>query len=279
MRALATVFFCFATACGLEHPMTGAQLGPGVGLATFETRTNGSDLVSVDVIFPIDASGHATGSARPAVVFVQGGFVTPDQYRWQAERLATAGYVVAMPHHLLDLAFFEVDNGAAARALVVSPPTSLLTGLVDPARIAVAGHSLGGVVASKLAVEGKFQALVLEASFPDSADDRALPSLKLPSLSLAGTKDCSAKFELVQAGWNKLPSPTALVVLSGLTHYQFTGDQAPDEKRNCLPEGSLDEAHARVGAALVSFLGSALNSQSIDQPALASIVGAEVQVR
>lgn len=279
MRAFAAVFFCFASACGLEHPQTGSVLGPGVGLATFETRTNGSDLVQVDVVFPIDGSGHATGSGRPALVFVQGGFVTPDQYRWQAERLATEGYVVAMPHHLLDLAFFEVDNGAAARELLVSPPHSLLTGLVDPTRIAVAGHSLGGVVASKLAVEGHFQALVIEASFPDSADDKALPNLHIPSLSMAGSKDCSAKFELVEAGWNKLQSPTALLVLSGLTHYQFTGDQAPDEKRNCLPDGSLDDAHARVGAALVSFLNSALNSQSIDQAALSSIIGAEVQVR
>ena len=267
------------TGCGLSHPQTGSVVSAGVGLATFETRTNATDLVDVDVLFPADESGHPLGSNLPALVFVQGGLVSAEQYRWQAERLAAKGYVVALPLHLFELAFFQIDNGAAAHRLLVAPPASLLSGLVDDHKVAVAGHSLGGVVAVKLALEGLFQALVLEASYPDTADDASVASMTIPSLSLAGTLDCNAKLAVVEAGWAKLPSPTTLVELAGMTHYQFTGDQTPDEKANCLPDGTLDDAHARVATALTSFLGTALEHRPVDTTTLSAISGATVQTR
>jgi dienelactone hydrolase len=267
------------SACALATPDEGQPVAPGVAQATFEVRTNGTDLLPITVTFPADQAGRPLGQAHPALVFIQGGFVAPEQYAWQARHLAAQGYVVAMPAHLLDLAFFAVDNGRAAAELLASPPPSLLTGLVDPARIAVAGHSLGGVVAVKLALEGRFHALVLEASFPDAADDAQLPSLSLPSLSLAGTSDCSASLSQVKDGWAKLPAPTALVVLSGLTHYQFTADQTPDERRGCLPTGTLEEAHGRVATALTAFLNLALDGQTPGVSTFDAVTQADVQLR
>lgn len=266
--------------CGLSTPQKGEPVTQRVSRALFETRTNGTDLVRITTYFPSSSSGQPTPGLKPGVVFIQGGFVQTEQYSWQAVALAEAGYVVAVPENALALAFFSVDNGQAARALLASPPpASVLDGLVDAQRIAVAGHSLGSVVALKLALQGDFAAVVLEAGFPDTADLSKLPSFSKPSLSLAGELDCSAKLDGVRDGWNSLPSPTALVVLPGVTHFQFSNSDEEDVKRKCPPTRSLDEAHADITAAVVGFLGAALSDGTVGEAALRAIPNATVEVR
>jgi pimeloyl-ACP methyl ester carboxylesterase len=123
----------------------------------------------------------------------------------------------------------------------------------------VGGHSLGGVVAVKLALAGGFRALQVEASFPDGADTAKLPTLAMPSQSIIGSNDCSAKFPPVKAGWESLPSPSALVVVQGGTHYQWTNSEAEDVKRGCASGLSLEQAHAAYALATVSFFDAALS--------------------
>ncbi len=65
---------------------------------------------------------------------------------------------------------------------------------------------------------------------PTRATTTRCLGLGMPSLSLAGRLDCSAKLEDVRAGFEKLPSPSALVVLDGVTHYQFTASEQPDSR-------------------------------------------------
>jgi dienelactone hydrolase len=265
--------------CGLSAPPLGTVVSPGVAKADFEMRVGSTDIVPVHVLFPSDEAGAPVAGPHPAVVFIQGGFVKPARYLWQAEALAKQGYVVAVPEHFLDLAFFGVDVGEGARRLLVSPPSgSALTGLVDAHRIAVAGHSLGGVVAMKLALEGHFQAVVLEASYPDTADASKLPGFTRPSLSLAGEKDCSAPLAGVRTGWESLSAPTAFLVLSGVTHYQFTDSQAEDLQRGCNPDGSIEDAHARIAQALTAFLGQAMDGR-VDAEALAQVPDSTLEVR
>ncbi len=266
--------------CGLPAPQKGDLVTQGVAKAQFEARANGTDLVRITAYFPAKADGQPQPGPKPAVVFIQGGFVQTEQYSWQAVALAEAGYVVAVPEHELALAFFTGDAGEAARQLLVSPPPmSVLDALVDPSRIAVAGHSLGSVVALKLALQGTFAAVALEAGFPDTADLSKLPSFTKPSLSLAGAQDCSAKLEGVREGWSSLSAPTALVVLPGVTHYQFTNSDAEDVKRKCPPGRSLDEAHADMKAALLGFLAAALADGTVGEAALRAIPDATVEVR
>ncbi len=266
--------------CGLATPRSGQVVTPGVARAVFEARTNGTDLVPVTVLFPARDDGGPIAGKHPAVVFIQGGFVGTARYEWQAVELARAGYVVAIPENQLALAFFSIDYGQTARSLLVQPPPgSLLEGLVDAQRIAVAGHSLGSVVAMKLALEGDFQAVVLEAGFPDGADASKLPGFTRPSLSLAGANDCSAKLASVREGWSGLQSPTALAVLTGVTHYQFTDADTEDRQRKCVPEAELGEAHARIAHALIGFLDAALADGTVGQPALEAVPGATVEVR
>lgn len=285
------IFSCFQlatalvlTACnpsGQERPL----VTDGVARLEWKVRANGTDLVPVTLFYPSDADGRPTGASLPAVVLIQGGAVTPARYAWQAMALARLGYVVAQPTHPNDLAFFGIDFGQVARQALVDPELSggsgsFLTGAVDPQRIAVGGHSLGGVVSVKLALGGGFKAAIVQASFPDPADDANLRSLGIPTLSLAGQQDCQAKEAQVREGWQKLPSPSALVVLEGVTHFQFTESDAEDVRRSCVPSTSLDVAHQRILSAMSAFLSGALGTPAgVGEPALRQLPGAAVEVK
>jgi pimeloyl-ACP methyl ester carboxylesterase len=279
-----------AGGCGLSAPKAGRLIDGGptpIAEASFEVRARHTDLLTVSVLFPSDSEGRPTlpeEGRRPALVFIQGGAVPAGQYRWLAERLARRGFVVALPPHTLDLAIFSIENGRYARELLVSAPAgSLLEGLVDERRIAVAGHSLGGVVATKLALErgssGGFSALGLLASFPDPADGARLPSLGMPSLALVGALDCQAPLEQARQANALLPSPTVFASLEGVTHFQFTASEAEDLRRNCPPSTPLPEAHERIAEALGRFLRAALDTGGSGADSLRGIPGLEVTER
>jgi pimeloyl-ACP methyl ester carboxylesterase len=271
-------------ACGLQAPAVGEVLGgqgPTVARALFEVRVRHDELLRVQVVFPSDAGGQPLVAVRPGVVLIQGGGVRADDYLWLAEALARQGRVVAIPEHFANLALFSIDDGRFARKLLAEPPPgSVLSGLVDPSLITVVGHSLGGVVATKLALDGGFGALALLAAYPDSGDDPRLGSLGVPSLSLAGRSDCTAKLAQVEAGAQKLPSPTALAVMEGVTHYQFTNSDQPDRDHGCTPGLDLAVAHARMAQAMNEFLSSAQgplhNAGAVE---LARVEGLEVTGR
>jgi len=268
------------TGCGLASPRSGEVLSPGVAEAVFEHRGFGTDLLHTRIVFPARDDGTPRTGPFPAVVFIQGGLVPESRYRWWAEALAREGYVVALPTHAFDLAIFTIDSGSEARKLLVAPPPSLLTGLVDPNRVAVGGHSLGGVVAAKLSLQGGFAALLFEASLPDAADERGLSSLKVPSMSLAGSNDCSAALADVTEGAKSFASPTALVVLEGVTHYQFTDSEKEDVARNCAAGVDLQTAHARIVAASKAFLDAAMSARpNVGADALSAVPGSTVTTR
>ncbi|QRN97477.1 alpha/beta fold hydrolase [Archangium violaceum] len=272
--------------CALPAPESGQLLRSEptpIAEALFQVRARHTDLVPVRVVFPSDDQGRpvrpSEGSRLPALVFLHGGFVAPEDYLWLAEALASRGFVVALPSHPLGLALSATDNGRFARELLTSPPEgSLLQGLVDPARIAVAGHSLGGVVASKLALDGDFAALALLASYPDSADAGRVPSLAVPSLSLAGELDCTAPLPRVSDEASRLPPPSVFAVLQGVTHYQFTVSDRKDVTGGCTPATPLDVAHERIAEVLSRFLLAALAGRGTGADDIRQVPGTEVTV-
>lgn len=258
--------------CGPKTPTAPDTMVDSVGRAGYEVRAFGTDLITVHVTFPLDDGRH------PAVVFIPGGFVAAERYQWQADAWAKAGFIVAVPEQLFELGFFSVEYGEQARLLLEQPPAgSVLDGRVDGV-IAWAGHSLGGVVAAKLAARGTVPGLLLEASYPDTADVEALSKQSLLSLSLAGTKDCSAAPEKVREGWTTLPSPTALVMLEGVTHYQFTDSQAEDESRGCTPDVPLETAHTHIIAASTRLLNNLVSGLGLIGP-WDDLPGATAEVR
>lgn len=214
---------------------------------SFEVRVNGTDVVTMRLHAPTSSEGSE--AAGLGIVFIQGGFVDATRYEWQALEWARHGAAVIVPEQVAELGFFSVDYGERAREVLAERSSPGM-------RFVVAGHSLGGVVAAKLAAQGTFDALILEASYPDSPDVAALEAMKLPSLSLGGSLDCSAKPETVHEGWLTLPSPTALVMVEGMTHYQFTDAQTEDDQRGCTPGITIDAAHEAVSAASLEFLAT-----------------------
>jgi pimeloyl-ACP methyl ester carboxylesterase len=285
---LSLLVLCLALCgCALPAPPSGRLLRTGptpVAEALFQVRARHTDLVAVRVLFPSDAEGHparpADGAPLPALVLVHGGLVPPEDYLWLAESLAARGYVVALPSHPLDLPLSAIDNGRFARELLTSPPEdSLLEGLVHPSRIAVAGHSLGGVVAAKLALDGGFAALALLASYPDPADTGRLPSLAVPSLSLAGELDCLSDLPRVREDAARLPAPSVLAVLQGVTHFQFTASDRRDVEDGCAPTVPLGTAHERIAEVLSRFLHAALAGQGTGADDLRLVPGTEVTAR
>ena len=227
--------------CGLKTPTEPDTLVDGVGIAGYELRAEGTDVIHVTTFFPVPLEGK-----HPAIVFIPGGFVASDRYAWQAQAWAKAGFIVAVPDQLFELGFFSVDYGEQARKLLVAPPAGSVLADHVQAVIGIGGHSLGGVVAAKLASRGQFPALLLEASYPDTADQQALQAVHPLTLSIGGTLDCSAPQDKVRAGFDTLAAPAALAMVEGMTHYQFTDSQKEDESRQCTPGISLDEAHQRV---------------------------------
>lgn len=280
-RSLTLVGVVGLLSCGVATPQQGTLVTEGVARASFEVRANGTDLIPVTVIFPSDAEGRPSARSRPALVFIQGGAVSPSRYEWLGIELAKRGFVTALPSHPVALAFFTVDHGEWTRRALVEPePQSVLDGLVDASKIAVAGHSLGGVVAVKLATQGRFNAAVVQASFPDPADEKRVARLTIPTMSLAAQNDCQAKLADVRSGWLGLPSPSVFVALEGATHFQFTDSEADDLQRGCQPVASLDDAHARMTSAMTAFLGAALSpSVGTGEAALRLIPGATVEAR
>lgn len=133
----------------------------GLGVAPFHVRTytfvdhaRGRRLETV-VRYP-DAAGR-----HPLVLFAHGFTLTPVTYRRLLDAWARAGYVVAAPYFPRERG--DAPGGPDESDLINEPrdisfviTRVLALGHVDPKRIAVAGHSDGGVAALAVAYDRRF---------------------------------------------------------------------------------------------------------------------------
>lgn len=247
-------------ACEADSPERGEVVSAGVAHATFGARSGGFEPFDVVVAFPAEADGTPlrADAARPGVVLVPGGLVDRDRYLWLADALALRGYVVAVPEASYELALLDEGRIDDTRALLRSG-RGLLRKLVGE-KVAVMGHSLGAVVAADQALEGQWSALVLLAGYAQEGT-KWVGARSIPSLTLAGKKDCSAALATVEAGWARLPSPAFFTTLEGVTHYQFTDSQAEDEP-DCAPAIPIETAHSRIAVQVGDFLDGALRSDA-----------------
>jgi dienelactone hydrolase len=215
------------------------------------TPDGGGGSVDADVFTPKDAAGPL-----PAVVVVQGGLVPIERYRWLGAQLAQRGAIVAMPTHPFDLPIFAIDH--ATRALfglrgASNDETDRLAGLVGTPAI-VCGHSLGGVVAAKAWRSSvAFQSLALFASYPEESDDFAGRGGRV--LSMVGGADQKATLDDVVKGAAAFDA-AQVVVVDGMTHYQWTDDATDDEIASDSEPTLSDEA---VRAPVETLLGALLD--------------------
>lgn len=163
----------------------------------------------------------------PLVVFAHGYEVGPAPYAAMCRAWAEAGYVVAAPEFPLTdidvagdyLDEYDVDNQPDDVRFLVGAllaPESPMAGRIDGGRIAVAGHSDGGVTALAVAAEplAGLRGVVALSASPVDAGSVTNP----PILVVHGDADDIDPYENGVAVYESAAAPRFLLTLYGADH-------------------------------------------------------------
>jgi len=191
--------------------------------------------VDVELTLPVGEDAMGQRPHQTPVIVVQGGAVAKERYRWLTEHLTTRGFSVINAQHAFDLAIFDVE--ASLRALDFVRNDDDLSGRFADVPAVAIGHSLGGVVASKLwnmSGGDVIQHLVLLASLPDPADTFAPRGDGRIVFSIWGTRNGNTTSqEFYDAAQVYTDAADLFVVtIEGMNHYQFVEDPTDDELAN-----------------------------------------------
>jgi pimeloyl-ACP methyl ester carboxylesterase len=155
-------------------------------------------------------------SDRTALVFICGSGIHAHAYAPLLRPIADAGYavfVVKLPYRFAPLDSHKAGVVDRARALIAAHPE------VD--RWVVAGHSLGGALAARIARAGRGldAAFVLIGTTHPKEDD--LSKLDAPFTKVYATNDNIAPPDRVMANKGLLPAHTEWIEIKGGNHSQF----------------------------------------------------------
>lgn len=190
----------------------------------------------------IEGCGWTFGppDADVGIVLYAGARVEPEAYAPLAARLGEAGYLVRVPRFPLNFAVFDSDR--AATEITAHPE-------VD--HWVMAGHSLGGVMATRFAAaDERIDGLVLLAAFPEASID--LRSSDLDVLVVTASEDGLVDLSAIQESLSRLPADTSVVDIQGGNHAQFGwyGSQARDGEPTITREQQLVAVAEAIGAFL-----------------------------
>jgi dienelactone hydrolase len=169
----------------------------------------------------------ATGGPWPLVVFAHGFEVGPEPYAALCRAWAAAGYVVAAPEFPLtdvavagdDLDESDIGNQPGDVRFVfesLDGPASPLAGRVDADRLAVAGHSDGGVTALAVTADpppGLRATIALSASPVEPG-----AGAPVPLLVAQGDEDPVNPWEVGASVYDQASPPRFLLTLLGAGH-------------------------------------------------------------
>jgi len=182
---------------------------------------------------------------RPLIVFAHGFALTPASYAGMLNAWAAAGYIVAAP-------VFPLTNarapGGPKEADIVNQPrdvslvitrllamsrrsAGVLAGKIDPARIAVAGQSDGGVTALAVAYDSRYRdrrvdaAVVLSGAMLGGMG--SFPRRGPPLLAVQGTADTLNTPATTATFFGLAPRPKFLLWLLGASHLPPYTDEQP----------------------------------------------------
>jgi len=206
---------------------------------------------------PLDASG----GPYPLVLFSHGSCGYPQQSLFLTPHLATHGFVVVAPPHPGNT-LYELPACGTPTAQVASfverpqdmrhvldqvlaanqDPGSPLFGAIDPDRIAMTGHSFGGLTTYLVtAAEPRVKAAVAMA--PASIGNSAL---SVPSLTILGAIDSVISNPNARAAYGRSVSPKWLVEIEHAGHYAFSDFCFASS--DCNPPTTLASAEAHDAA-------------------------------
>ena len=181
-----------------------------------------------------------TGGAASGLIIYPGGFVEPRSYAPAAHALADEGIFVAIVPMPFSLA---VLGSSRADGVIEDHPE-----ITD---WAIAGHSIGGVMAARYAAghPETIRGLALWAAYPEADVD--LSSWTGTTTSVFGTLDGLTSVEDIEDSRARLPSDTSFVPIEGGNHAYFGwyGDQRGDNEATItrLDQQSITvDATARV---------------------------------
>jgi predicted dienelactone hydrolase len=209
-----------------------------------------------------DAPVDASGGPYPIVLFSHGSCGYPLQSTFLTPLLASYGFVVVAPPHpgntLNELpacrtadaqlkSFIErpqdvrfvLDQVLAA----ASAPGSFLTGLVDPDRIAMTGHSFGGLTTYLVqAADPRIDVAVAMAPATVGAPRK----FTVPSLIMLGNIDSIVDNDATRGAYAASSSPKYLVEIEHAGHFAFSDFCFPTS--DCQPPVTLTSAEANAAA-------------------------------
>ena len=302
-----------ALVCGAATP---TERGPyAVGEARFllsdAVRGREIDLLA---IFPIPegAAPRPTGGF-PLIVFVHGFLLRGDAYRSYADRLASHGFVVALP--TLRMSLLGVGHNVLAqdvryvidRCLAMDGESgSELYGVIDETRIGSSGHSLGGKLALlEATTDPRVRAIAaldpVDAASPGVASTPESPSVAPELMAQIGAPllfvgaelgaevalftACAPEGENYRAFFEAARSPAIEVTQQGVGHGQYVDPGAglllAACARGAIPD---DDVRASATAYLTAFflghlLGDAWTLAWLDERLAADVGQGLVIVR
>lgn len=176
-------------------------------------------------------------------IFYPGGLVRPQAYEWLGVALAPLGVHTLIPEMPLDLAVLSANRA------------DKLLELYSADKVLIGGHSLGGAMAARYALNhaDALDALVLMGAFSAESDD--LSSLDLETLVLAAEHDGLATISELQAGLPRLPN-AQLVEIPGSVH-SFFGRYGP-QQNDGIPTVTRNQAEVDISTVLSAFIARLL---------------------
>lgn len=203
-------------------------------------RTGGGNFTAL-VIYPATANGNDTpvdtsGAPYPGIVFGHGFFQNPNRYQPSLEYLASHGYIIVAPETQLglfpDVEQYVQDFSDSLTWLETAnqDPNSQYYQAINPNKLAVSGHSMGGGTTILAAANDSRVVAVLNMAAIETNPSaiEAMSTLTIPVSLLSGSEDAIVPYEnnsLLM--YNNGNAPRMLPLLLGGSHCGFQDDPFP----------------------------------------------------